>query len=81
MELLKVPTSKATPQSPEDASKAKHIMQPFLLKAPPMSPSSGEESEEVGVNAEINFVPSLVYLPVAKRVSGPLTVAFNLTPA
>jgi uncharacterized C2H2 Zn-finger protein len=89
MELLRVPTSRGTPQSPDaagssenNAHKQSHIMQPFLLKAPaPMSPSSGEESEDVAVNAEINFVPSLVYLPVAKRVSQPLTVAFNLTPA
>ena len=34
-----------------------------------------------GGDININFVPSLVYLPVAKRISEPLTVAFNLTPA
>ena len=28
-----------------------------------------------------NFVPSVVYLPVARRVSEPMTVAFDLTPA
>lgn len=27
------------------------------------------------------FVPAIVYLPVRKRISGPVTVSFNLTPA
>ena len=106
MELLRVPTSRGTPQMDKIAgsrSDHRHIMQPFLLKTPgsPMAhrhPSSedqgGEEdsgndgnceaesgSSTGGGDININFVPSLVYLPVAKRISEPLTVAFNLTPA
>ena len=107
MELLRVPTSRGTPQMDKIAGKSdhghRHIMQPFLLKTPgsPMAhrhPSSedqgGEEdsgndgnceaesgSSTGGGDININFVPSLVYLPVAKRISEPLTVAFNLTPA
>ena len=30
---------------------------------------------------ETTFVPSMVYLPVAKKINQPLTVAFSLTPA
>ena len=106
MELLRVPTSRGTPQMDKIAGKSdhhRHIMQPFLLKTPgsPMAhrhPSSedqdGQEdsgndgnceaesgSSTGGGDININFVPSLVYLPVAKRISEPLTVAFNLTPA
>ncbi len=120
MELLKVPTSRGTPQktgNPEEdggesgsegggsSSKGRqHIMQPFLLRAPSPSAqqqqqqqqqqqasnspstSGGEEEQHqsstpMTTAADINFVPSLVYLPVAKRVSHPMTVAFSLTPA
>ena len=105
MELLRVPTTRGTPQTGD--SRLEHIMQPFLLKTPgsPMAhrhPSSegdqtgdcdsgndGNCEAESGSSSggggagdiNINFVPSLVYLPVAKRISEPLTVAFNLTPA
>ena len=64
-------------------------MQPFLLKreapaeapasVPGSSPPHSDGAEPTA--AEVNFVPSLVYLPVARRVSQPMTVAFNLTPA
>ena len=110
MELLRVPTSRGTPQvdSKMGGSKSdhphRHIMQPFLLKTPgsPMAhrhPSSEDQGGEEdsgndtceagsgsstggsGSDININFVPSLVYLPVGKRISEPITVAFNLTPA
>lgn len=92
MQLLKVPTSRGTPQSPLGGSTGEHIMQPFLLKAPASPDVKEDESSSLNLSNEnlstatsedihINFVPSLVYLPVAKRVSQPLTVAFNLTPA
>ena len=45
----------------------------------PAAASSSAPENSADIN--INFVPSLVYLPVAKRVSQPLTVAFSLTPA
>jgi hypothetical protein len=89
MELLRVPTSRGTPQDSPNGKKKhfEHIMQPFLLKTPE-SPHLTEDGSEGGANEDngcdainINFVPSLVYLPVAKRVSEPLTVAFSLTPA
>ncbi|XP_040566540.1 uncharacterized protein [Lepeophtheirus salmonis] len=79
MELLRFPTSRATPRS---KSSEAHIMQPFLLKAPG-SPSGDEENSAEGQDLKnsAGFVPSLIYLPVAKRVSGPMRVAFNLIPA
>ena len=73
MDLLKVPTTRGTPQVSPSSPKAKHIMQPFLLKT---------DEDEGGRDAnDNNFVPSLVYLPVAKRVSEPVTVSFSLTPS
>jgi hypothetical protein len=69
MEILKVPTSRGTP-SRENST---HIMQAFLIKK--------DEVEEANANNEDNFVPSMVYLPVAKRVNQSMTVAFSLTPA
>jgi hypothetical protein len=30
---------------------------------------------------DYSFVPSVVYLPVSRRISTPMTVAFSLTPA
>ncbi|CAB4062757.1 unnamed protein product [Lepeophtheirus salmonis] len=70
---------RATPRS---KSSEAHIMQPFLLKAPG-SPSGDEENSAEGQDLKnsAGFVPSLIYLPVAKRVSGPMRVAFNLIPA
>jgi len=85
MEMLKVPTSRGTALDSGDESspKAKHIMQPFLLKGTPnavAADENGEGSEATDAN-DNNFVPSLVYLPVAKKVSEQVTVSFSLTPS
>ena len=69
MEILRVPTSRGTP-SQEGVD---HIMQAFLIK---------NEEPADGVEQKNNdFVPSMVYLPVAKKINQPMTVAFSLTPA
>lgn len=71
-----VPTSHATPTKATGAGR--FVMQPFLLN----DSRDGEDGRETeGRGAERQFVPSLVYLPVARRVSHPLTVSFSLTPA
>ena len=90
MDLLKVPTSRGTPQKRESddgdvtssSVKVHHIMQAFLLRAPAPHNTNNEMSanEDIDDNGN-NFVPSVVYLPVARRVSEPMTVAFDLTPA
>ncbi len=68
MALLRVPTSRARPaepSSPERKSNSGNHIMQPFLLKAPKD----------------NFVPSLVYLPVAKRISQPMTVAFSLTPA
>ena len=82
MELLRVPTSRGTPQK----SASEHIMQAFLLKTPKSSAQRSDDenhNKDRNENADNdnNFVPSVVYLPVSRRVSEPMTVAFSLTPA
>ena len=75
MEVLKVPTSRATPAADADGNlNTKHIMQAFLLQ-------KEKEEEAEAEKAASDFVPSVVFLPVSKRVSQPMTVAFSLTPA
>lgn len=69
MEILRVPTSRGTP-SKSQAGADNHIMQAFLIK----KDSDMEEAKE-------DFVPSMVYLPVARKINQPMTVAFSLTPA
>ena len=92
MDLLKVPTSRGTPQKKESdgdvkssSVKVQHIMQAFLLRAPAPHNSSEMSANDSTVHSiddnGNNFVPSVVYLPVARRVSEPMTVAFDLTPA
>ena len=92
MDLLKVPTSRGTPQKNESdgevnsssSVKVHHIMQAFLLRAPAnneMSAANETTSAHSIDDNGNNFVPSVVYLPVARRVSEPMTVAFDLTPA
>ena len=99
MDLLRVPTSRGTPQKSESGvagdtgsspraaaaqtNKVHHIMQAFLLKAPAASTTNSHSSdtEEVFDDNGNNFVPSVVYLPVSRRISEPMTVAFDLTPA
>ena len=68
MEILRVPTSRGTPSSVSN-----HIMQAFLIK-------SQQEMEAADADNDC-FVPSMVYLPVARKINQPMTVAFNLTPA
>uniref|UniRef100_A0A0N7ZCU2 C2H2-type domain-containing protein n=1 Tax=Scylla olivacea TaxID=85551 RepID=A0A0N7ZCU2_SCYOL len=71
-----VPTSHATPTKPTSAGR--FVMQPFLLN----DGRGGEDGQgQEGQCDERQFVPSLVYLPVARRVHHPLTVSFSLTPA
>ena len=65
MEILKVPTSRGTPSKDPN-----HIMQAFLIK-----------KDIQNVELEADFVPSMVYLPVARKINTPMTVAFSLTPA
>jgi hypothetical protein len=88
MELLRVPTSRGTPQK----SASEHIMQAFLLKTPKSSAQKSDDENHnkdrnensatsVEPDNDDNFVPSVVYLPVSRRVSEPMTVAFSLTPA
>ena len=93
MDLLRVPTSRGTPQKVESdgddgspTTKVQHIMQAFLLRAPASHSSSNEVSASETTAHSMddngnNFVPSVVYLPVSRRVSEPMTVAFDLTPA
>ena len=88
MDLLKVPTSRGTPQKDEaggdvnsSSVKVHHIMQAFLLKAPAPNQNNEMSANESMDDNGNNFVPSVVYLPVARRVSEPMTVAFDLTPA
>ena len=71
MEMLKVPTSRGTPSKATN-----HIMQAFLIKKDEM-----EANSEAANNNSSDFVPSMVYLPVAKKINEPMTVAFSLTPA
>ena len=75
MEILRVPTSRGTPQENSEASEksSSHIMQAFLIKK--------NQDQETQEEVENDFVPSMVYLPVAKKINQPLTVAFSLTPA
>eukprot|EP00093_Oithona_nana_P015045 15045.XXX_642018_645962_1 [CDS] Oithona nana genome sequencing. len=72
MEMLRVPTSRGTPSKATN-----HIMQAFLIK----KDTTEMESEMNANNNSSDFVPSMVYLPVAKKINEPLTVAFSLTPA
>ena len=72
MEMLRVPTSRGTPSKATN-----HIMQAFLIK----KDTTEMESEMNANNNSEDFVPSMVYLPVAKKINEPLTVAFSLTPA
>ena len=88
MDLLKVPTSRGTPQKSasngndnSSSVKVHHIMQAFLLKAPAPNQNNEMSANESMDDNGNNFVPSVVYLPVARRVSEPMTVAFDLTPA
>ncbi|XP_015510132.1 uncharacterized protein LOC124305507 [Neodiprion virginianus] len=71
----KIPASYAMPQD-MNSSPEKTVMQPFLI----------EESEAVHgtsdtASSEKKFGPALVYLPVRTRISAPLTLSFNLSPA
>ena len=71
MEILRVPTSRGTPSSVSN-----HIMQAFLIKSQQEMEAADEASRDNDC-----FVPSMVYLPVARKINQPMTVAFNLTPA
>ena len=78
MEILKVPTSRGTPSKVN----SNHIMQAFLIKKD--NDNEVMKSEDEAANDEAaadDFVPSMVYLPVARKINQPLTVAFSLTPA
>ncbi|KAG7154111.1 uncharacterized protein LOC121856675 [Homarus americanus] len=74
-----VPTSHATPTKPRAAGR--FVMQPFLLNNEGSEGGDEGEKEEERQSERRQFVPSLVYLPVARRVHRPLTVSFSLTPA
>lgn len=73
-----VPTSHATPT--KSRATGRFVMQPFLLNSDGPEGGDGCEAEHPKPESE-QFVPSLVYLPVARRVQRPLTVSFSLTPA
>jgi hypothetical protein len=40
-----------------------------------------EDEEEEGQNQSCNFIPSLILLPVNRRIANPLSLTFSLTPA
>lgn len=63
-----LPVAFAIPQAPTNGQSEHRpfIMQPFLIEP---------------VRSTDTFVPSLVYLPVSKRVSEPVTLPFQLRPA
>ncbi|XP_053642832.1 uncharacterized protein [Cherax quadricarinatus] len=77
-----VPTTHATPTKPRSAGR--FVMQPFLMNnggCEAGSEGGDDGDKEEARRCERQFVPSLVYLPVARRVHRPLTVSFSLTPA
>ncbi|XP_067642564.1 uncharacterized protein [Eurosta solidaginis] len=55
-------------------------MQAFVLEAQQRSELELDAGDDVDEQRN-RFVPAIVYLPVRKRISGPITVSFNLTPA
>jgi hypothetical protein len=90
MEILKVPTSRGTPSKVN----SNHIMQAFLIKKQneprslcDLEDSAAATQDKISASSmdeddmDTTFVPSMVYLPVAKKINQPLTVAFSLTPA
>jgi hypothetical protein len=40
-----------------------------------------QDEEEEGQNQSCNFIPSLILLPVNRRIANPLSLTFSLTPA
>lgn len=64
------PAAYALPQTTDGIT-----MQSFLMEETASTSSSNED----GVSDR--FVPSIVFLPVKERISGKITVSFNLTPA
>ncbi|OQR67770.1 hypothetical protein BIW11_04700, partial [Tropilaelaps mercedesae] len=59
------------------------ILQPFLIDH--HRKDAHQEQQQASIvtaeDKDFKFVPSLVYLPVCRKVSQPMTVAFTLTPA
>ena len=68
-----VPTVHAEPSAP--TTSGRFVMQPFLLNKDEKQTFQGENADGE------HFVPSLVYLPVSRKVQRPLVVSFCLTPA
>jgi len=58
-------------------------MQAFLInsKQQQFDPEQQNQDLEAANDKNDCFVPSMVYLPVARKINQPMTVAFNLTPA
>jgi len=74
-----LPTAYAIPQKP---TAGPFIMQPFLIcsQQSEENSSTGSKDSKSSTLGD-TFVPSLVYLPVSKKIVQPVTVAFQLTPA
>lgn len=71
------PAAYALPQSVDGITMQSFLMEEMVATS---SSSSSSPSHENGVQ-QIRFVPSIVFLPVKERISGKMTVSFNLTPA
>jgi len=59
-------------------------MQAFLINSKQQQFDPEQQNQDLeAANSDKNdcFVPSMVYLPVARKINQPMTVAFNLTPA
>ncbi|XP_037950542.1 uncharacterized protein LOC119681425 [Teleopsis dalmanni] len=64
------------------ANAEKQQMQPFVIESVQHGSVNKNEAKDSGEHANNDrFVPAIIYLPVKERVTGPITVSFNLTPA
>ena len=86
-DLQRLPPYLAIPQGPVEADD--FVLQAFLL-AQPVDGTMEPEVMDANANASSpsdasaqkrNFIPSVILLPVNRRVSNPLSVTFSLTPA
>ena len=66
-------------QQPQTNGRPPHQSEEDRKRASSSVDADGEEEE--GQNQSCNFIPSLILLPVNRRIANPLSLTFSLTPA
>lgn len=80
-DLQQLPPYLAVPTAGQHSHRQDFVLQAFLLSQPEKEDHHPGSDQDHPTSSGSQFIPSLILLPVNRRIANPLSLTFSLTPA